>query len=651
MSVAWTILHGGEYKSFASLGLANLTRVLVNQGIDTVRFDAPGTAFDGAALFAYGSTVIIKKGSVQWFYGRCVTLPRQGGPADERITYEVAGPWWYLGKCGYQQSWKIYNTGAEELQDKYKTRIILNQNASGDRITSGVQINDAVDWAIAKGAPITRGTVDPAVNLPFDEQTDIACSEVILKMLRWSPECVTWFDYSTTPYPTFQCRKRTNLGSVSLSVSGSDELEQIAITPRYDLQIPGVVINYEQHHDIDGMTYETVSQDTAGATGAIDTVHFTMELAGARATFLTQKLKTEDWPDPLDDKDWWQDHVPALGALSQDDFEINAATRDGELALDRILTEGTIHEWMQDDDENEIQQEEETVTASINYNVKDGDDIIKQIWLAPFTVRVTATDAETKTYRKLESLEAGEAVPSGVAAALYTSWNELQYDGLVVLVEEDVSGAAFPGRKLNLTGGAAAWSSMNALVQQVTEQVDEGRTSITIGPAKHLGPDDIISLLQASRRRRASWKFIARTTGESADAGAAELSGPAAKNEATNLDGETGMMILTDDGGTHKKIITVDPSDIADTSQEHNVKPREVLIWGTDSACQKRQVMASAAYGTDLASYITVLTALKIDTTNLLIQIKSRTVKVVSYGAESGWTTITGGTGSECNET
>ena len=589
MSASWTIEHGGSYVSFASLGLGNLTRTLTTLGPDMVTFTAPGADFDGDALFSYGATVRIKKDGVQWFYGRVISLPRQGSASEEQINYQLAGPWWYLDKCVYQQSWKVYDGG---LVDANKSRVILNQNASGSRITSGAQINDALNWAIGKGAPIQLGTVDPDINLPFDEQTDISCAEVILKMLRWSPDVVTWFDYSTLT-PTFHARKRSNLTAVSLAI-GTDEIDNIMITPRHDLQIPGVVIHYEQTNEVDGVTYESITLDTAGTTDAFNTLHCTIELSGFRATYLTQKIVTENWPDPMTTKSWWKSHVPALASILDADLTIHDVSRSG--TKDRILTEGQVQDWM-----TGYSAEEDVVTAQADLKEKDASsNVVVERKNQVIKLTLVGTNCSTRTYRKLDSFEEGESVPSGVADAVYAAWNQLQYDGNMSLTEDEVSGNVIPGRKLNLTGGRASWAAMNALVQQVTENVDTGQTSITIGPARHLGPDDLVVLLRASRTRRPAWKYVARTSGQSGDGGSVDLSGLAVRNDSSRTTGETLNMLLSATAGrTYAAKLNLDPSQVSDDTQIHELKPREcyVIESGDTSTAKKRQVLASAAYG------------------------------------------------------
>lgn len=592
MSASWTILQAGAYKTFAALELGRLSRKLISQAIDDCTFAAVGTAFDGAALWSHGETVIVRKDDAQWFYGRVTSIPRIGVASGEDIEYVLAGPWWHLEKAVYQQSWQIYNGG---LGAQYKTRVILNQDADGDRITTGAQIADAVNWAISRGAPIALGTVDPDLNLPFDEQTDTTCAEVILKMLRWSPDVSCWFDYSTAPFPTFHCRKRANLSPLSYDVSAGSAVNDVFVTPRYDLLLPGVVLNFEQTSEVDDATYETLNTDTAGDTGAITTLFSTIELAGSKTTYLTQKTATVDWPEPLTDKAWWKAAVPALAQIPDDDITIHDASRTGE--LDRILTEGTVQDWMAPTAEDDV------VTAKMDYTVRDAasptPNVVEVVKDKDVSVRVTSTDALTTIYRKVSSYDAGEPVPVGLAAALYAAWSQLQYDGQIVMTEEDPAGVANPGRRLNFTNGLAAWSSMNALIQQVTESVDDGKTSITYGPARHLGADDLVNLLRASRTRRPSYKYVTRTTGLSTDGSATDLSGPSPKQEPSVNAGESTSQTYRDTGGDEDTTIKVDPSLVTKDDAAVVIQPREAYVVDPDdpTTAKKRWILASLGYG------------------------------------------------------
>ena len=55
---------------------------------------------------------------------------------------------------------------------------------------------------------------------------------------------------------------------------------------------------------------------------------------------------------------------------------------------------------------------------------------------------------------------------------------------------------------------------MAAQVQRVEESLDAGLTRIVVGPAKHLGQEDLRSLLRVNRRRRQSYRGTERTLGK-----------------------------------------------------------------------------------------------------------------------------------------
>jgi hypothetical protein len=55
---------------------------------------------------------------------------------------------------------------------------------------------------------------------------------------------------------------------------------------------------------------------------------------------------------------------------------------------------------------------------------------------------------------------------------------------------------------------------MNAVVQAVEESVDTGESYIILGPAKHLGPDDLSELTKSNRHRFSSHNFHSRSTAE-----------------------------------------------------------------------------------------------------------------------------------------
>jgi hypothetical protein len=246
----WTIACNGVEKSLADWGLMQLKRALVSQGQDALTFKADGSPADGAALFApYGPWITLWRdraqnsdgsfsGGTSWFQGVITQVPRAGAPDAESMLYKAAGPWWFLEHIVFQQPYQNIFLGYATPGDPAtaplygqanSSHLFLNQGLSGSaflKVTTGQQIVEALNWALKPftdaGAtpPFQIGSVTPAVDVPIDEVRDITCAEVIHKMLRWSPDAVTWFDYTTIP-PTFNCKRRAELNTVNLDVSNT----------------------------------------------------------------------------------------------------------------------------------------------------------------------------------------------------------------------------------------------------------------------------------------------------------------------------------------------------------------------------------------------------------------------------------------------
>lgn len=548
--------------SVNGVAVANLRIVRRSMAVDLATFDVPVSDFTADPAFAFKEAVTITGPSGTAFVGRVRSIPVQGTPQGEFQHYEVAGPWEWLEKIVYQQNWRMYNVVGGVLDAVPKSRVILCQDADGTPITNGTQIEAAIDYAISRGAPIAEpavGDIDPALYLPWDEQVDLSCADVIIRMLRWCPDVACWFDY-TGETPRFKANRIANATELSLAIAGgTDGVQSVRITPRYDLQVPGVVVKIERTDEIDNQALETVEVQEAGDTDDPECLITTMELAGMRESVMRQEIVTEDWPDPLTDKAWWKAHCKALEDVPDADITIADVTRTGTMALPRILAEGggTIQEWM-----DGIETEEETVTAAnVTIKVRDGYDAqVREEKRIPLSVTVTATNAETKRYSALGSAEQPEPSPAGLAAALYAAWNRLQYDGDVTIAQEECSVAVCPGYKLNLTGGRSEWASMNALVQAVTEQIDTGTTTIQFGPARHLGPDELRQLLVGFRRRAPAYTWRARTTGKTKDRFPDKAVVAANRNEVHQAPGEVKQLLLQHDEPATQQI-ELEPGD------------------------------------------------------------------------------------------
>lgn len=88
-----------------------------------------------------------------------------------------------------------------------------------------------------------------------------------------------------------------------------------------------------------------------------------------------------------------------------------------------------------------------------------------------------------------------EITPVGLAAALYNAYKDPPYEGLIVLAGDDVPATVWLGRTIRVLNGAPAWATAVMDVQQVTLDIFRGRTELTVGLPRQLGPADLVGLL------------------------------------------------------------------------------------------------------------------------------------------------------------
>lgn len=548
--MTWTLTSAaGETKTFAAWGFANLRRSLVSQAIDTVTFDAPGAAHDSVAALPIDSVVTIQRDGVQWFYGLVVQVPRSGAPAAESLTYKIAGPWWWLENLVFQQYWTLISdptNPASPTTNVYKSHLLLNQTVLGAKQTTSAQITECVNYAITAGAPIAFSAANlPAVDAPVDEVQDITCAEAIIKVLRWTPDAVSWFDYATVPYPTLHIERRATLTAVNLDVSGAGDVQSIQITPRHDLQVPAVVLKFEQINQVNGVGYLSLTTDVypPGSTGQeFGAFLATISLEGGSATYATAVIVTEaiaplEWT-------WWQARLPHLADPLVVAASLDAATLTrGANPQPRRLVSGQIASWMRAAGGALPTAVEETLTIRANYTIRAASGVARDREIIEddlLTTKILTTNLTSGTYQSLIELTPGEVQPVGLAQALYIAANVLQYDGQIGITEEECTAPAGIGKLLNLTGSQQTdWAAMNALIQAVTEDVDRGLTTIQFGPAKHLGLDDIIQLLQVNRFRQIRTPATARAQGRSTPGGNLTLGSDTPKES-----GGSGLAVL-----------------------------------------------------------------------------------------------------------
>jgi hypothetical protein len=575
--------------NFKDLGIEDVVMTRRSLAPDECLITVAPERLEDADLLSADQTATITRQDVDkdedpviWFRG----IHKQPGKGSqggaEQTTYRLLGPWYWLGTV-YRQRWKVLNPETQTLEWSYSTRVNLNQDEGGNVIPTDTQIQLAAAYALSVHAGVFQlGVVEPSIDLPMEEAKDIKCAEVIIKMLRMFPNASTWFDYTTEP-PTLNVTLRDTEQRPALTfpapVGDADNtaFPGISLRPRYDLVKPGFHLTYEQTDTVDGLettqgVFATHVVDAAGDTGDPEAVYATIELAGSSTSYVQQAIKTEDWPEDLDDQDalnttvtkeFLKRHISALKEIG--DFVVIQAVRDGAEAHPRILTKGTIHEWMSGVQDPET----ETCTVTVSYTIQGPDGQKEEVASEDHTMTVTSTDARTRWYRRLESVVVGEPVPEGLADALLAAHSTLEYDGEIAITEDECSLTVHPGDQVNISNGPVEWSTMKALVQSVRQRLASGQTTMIVGPAKQLGPDDVLSLLRRFRNRTVAYKFRERTTGKKEDDGRVVALGAGAEpkdrnGSANKRTSKKTFTVYDTDGTTPLGHVELDPEEMTE---------------------------------------------------------------------------------------
>ena len=426
-------------------------------------------------------------------------------------------------------------------------------------MTAGQQLIEALNWAITCGIQIQVGAVNLPWLLPVYPAKGMKISAVIQACMKPSPDAVCWLDHSTTP-PTFNCTQRPSLTPITLPYGDGATHVTSDLTPRYDLLPNEVMFQYLKPFTVNGQTINSYYTDywPPSATGKqIGGIIVPIDLAGGKMSFQTIQTVASQF-DPTDttyldtsNNYWWQikkpewKNVPGIpsqyydltllegkATVTVDGTDFQAVVVNGVVISDPqgILTSYP-NESVGDDPPAwaGFTVVPCTVKAKFTYNRRDliGGRIVEDIGPDGHEVntRVKLTNAPlgTQTFTQTNISDYGEYPIFGLAENIYNTMSILAWEGAHRIVEVNsagqpdagsVLGPVGPQNSLNLSGGLAAWLTMNATIQTVTIDHYRGTTDIHFGPPKHIAPGEMNEMAQFYRYRWPLLNAAARQTGE-----------------------------------------------------------------------------------------------------------------------------------------
>lgn len=567
-SEVWTLEYLNTEKSLEDWGFSGMSKTQVSQGVDTVTWREVATDATVTAQIPYDGRVIIRRkrkwhstarrylGGSQWFVGTVTNTPRNLSSSDQSYSYKAEGPWRNLSKRVFQQSWK-YDDGTGAKVTKTTTKLFLGQKAELDedgniqRQDISEQIREILTWAQVNGTQFAIGTTGPEVDTPIDEVNVMTCSECISRMLRWAPDAVTWFDYSTA-IPTFNVTSHGDLQAISLPF-GSRPLSSFTIDRRDDLKVSCVVLKFDRTSTVNGVEVPeqyiqkyplTASEYQEGAFIS------QIDLKGWQANFVTASIACQTLPGPTATepvwKAWFAQHIQWLNNTSMVsavtlDLSTLARTLNPSLYTQELL-QGQVCSWMSYNGTAAIAGKDKISVEAVILTMEPVTGIISE-HRETISVAFTATNIPSGVYNTVESLEDGDAIPEGLAQAMYESMSRDQYSGSVTLTEQEVNDYIVSegitdrsgiGLAVNITGGASEWATMRAQVQQCVEDVDSGTTTLTFGPLPQHSIQDLIELLQVTRKRMIYTNPAMRGSGSMSAGSSIQLGKDNANENGTN---------------------------------------------------------------------------------------------------------------------
>jgi hypothetical protein len=263
---------------------------------------------------------------------------------------------------------------------------------------------------------------------------------------------------------------------------------------------------------------EASGRDFASVSQTID-----MEGNSSKATYckiVTIPVNTSTPADGGTALAFWTALFPELANVSSPDFfsgSIVTVLDPDNNPIDTstfqyLLTQGQVAPWMLAGNVSSgapAQSVQATISATFkgmesNNAMVSGSPVpinTRNMQNQPKFATVTLLTIPGATYVST-ALTPGELLPYGLAGYIYKIESIPQYEGSFTIQENEITDQCPMGNNLNIEGSLPEWATMQACVQQVSYDLAAGRTTVTFGPAAHLGAKELSERLKINRGPR-----------------------------------------------------------------------------------------------------------------------------------------------------
>jgi hypothetical protein len=255
--VSWTI------KGEAGAALDATVRTLASLNVDSAKLtfttlDADKFEWSAVTSDPTGAGTIVPDAGqlVEVFYSGTrrfrghVTIPRV---STGRVSVTCEGPWWWMTRIPLTQV-QADDTAATATRPSY---VFPTQSLK-------TSLEALIDRAIANGVPVIRGTVAAMFDFPRITLTEKSCAQALADLMSICPDAVAYYDYSAASgNPTLNITRRGAMTDTTLTL-GTDDIEDLDLAPRLDLEVQRVEIGSVTRNTTTGAnTWATQTSGTA----------------------------------------------------------------------------------------------------------------------------------------------------------------------------------------------------------------------------------------------------------------------------------------------------------------------------------------------------------------------------------------------------
>lgn len=246
------------------MGVRVARRELASMNFSRVVLDVVDAELASVSLMTFRDAVTITRDGVGWFQGRVYSTSTSRGANSYGQSIELRDAWWRFNEITYKQSWDGVSSESIQLGAGGNLSASGDDSAAGLFVGAGSQLgytrkgtdyNDPLAFAdearnilgfakYTEKLEFTIGRVEGVMPLVPTSYHNRTLHEALADIGMSSPDIVSRFDYSAVT-PVLDVIEAKHAGTVSLDIADS-RIHKIKITPRDDIRVGAVRINFEQ---------------------------------------------------------------------------------------------------------------------------------------------------------------------------------------------------------------------------------------------------------------------------------------------------------------------------------------------------------------------------------------------------------------------